>query len=687
MRKKTVTEKELNKLKVLASQCKTIENYNGLIEDIEQLYIEGKRIKELLAKLYNNRGGLYKEQAKPEEALAHFNKAIELDPNNANTHYNRGISYYEQGNRELALAHFNKVIELDPKHANAYNSRGNLYKVQGKDKEALIDYNKAIELDPKHAEAYHNRGSLYDEQGNWELALADYNKAIELDPKHPDAYYNRGISYYEQDNRELALADYDKAIKLDPKGAKTYNNRGLLYDNPELAFTDYNKAIELDQKHTNAYNNRGTLHKEQGKYKEALADYNKAIELDSEYISGYYNRGVLYYDQGNPELALTDFNKAGSFELPEYRRVAVELRLFQCLFRLGRQEESEEHLTNCFQQWFELLKKAYSDAIDVKSNTKKGFNKQLREHLRTKAGSDAIHYFRYHYVFVNEVFSFLLGQRIEQGQALHSARLKRLESIVGKLERFPDMQVNRIQDIAGNRLILETQEELDRFAGELRENEPAYLGYVDCKDYITEPKEDGYRSLHLIFRFNFKFGIDSIFAPFKIELQLRTKYQHYWATAVEVIDTFHGSRLKQGKKQAEWSGFFREAGEHIAALERGEASSFPVTQYQARLTELSNIQEQAKINESIPQVETLSQRYYLIEVDKGKIDVRTYRNEEKEKADKRYEELERKAQQGKESYSVFLTSGQSLSQLKELYPNYFADTKNFVSLLKNNTVS
>src|SRR5208283_97365 len=88
---------------------------------------------------------------------------------------------------------YNKAIELNPKDADAYYNRGNAYKVLRNFKQAISDYNKAIELDPKDADAYRNRGIAYKVLGNFEQAINDYSKAIELDPKDADAYYNRGV--------------------------------------------------------------------------------------------------------------------------------------------------------------------------------------------------------------------------------------------------------------------------------------------------------------------------------------------------------------------------------------------------------------------------------------------------------------------------------------------------------------
>ena len=64
----------------------------------------------------------------------------------------------------MALADYNKAIELDPDDAIVYNNRGLLYKAQKKEDLALADFNKAIELNPKYVTAYTNRGSLYSDQ-------------------------------------------------------------------------------------------------------------------------------------------------------------------------------------------------------------------------------------------------------------------------------------------------------------------------------------------------------------------------------------------------------------------------------------------------------------------------------------------------------------------------------------------
>jgi S1-C subfamily serine protease/lipoprotein NlpI len=186
-------------------------------------------------------------------ALADYNQAIALKPDDAYAYLGRGILKYEKLNDvQRALADYNQAITLKPDYLLAYTNRGilkdeKLNDVQG----ALADYNKAIALDPDYALAYNNRGILKDEKLNDDRgALADYNKAIALKPDYANAYYNRGLLRTgELNDVRGALADYNKAIALKPDYANAYYNRGLLkrdkLNDAQGSITDFRQAAKL----------------------------------------------------------------------------------------------------------------------------------------------------------------------------------------------------------------------------------------------------------------------------------------------------------------------------------------------------------------------------------------------------------------------------------------------------------
>ena len=109
---------------------------------------------------------------------------------------------------------FNKAIRLNPNDAEAYNGRGIVRYDQGDPEGALADYTEAIRLNPNYAEAYNNRGVIRYDQAYLESAIADYNEAIRLEPNYANAYYNRARSRNEQGDKQGAINDLQKASDL-----------------------------------------------------------------------------------------------------------------------------------------------------------------------------------------------------------------------------------------------------------------------------------------------------------------------------------------------------------------------------------------------------------------------------------------------------------------------------------------
>jgi len=166
---------------------------------------------DFIAGNYNNRGNAYAKSNKHEKAIEDYNKAIELNPDDATAYNNRGNTYAKSNKHEKAIEDYNKAIELNPDYATAYNNRGAAYAKSNKHEKAIEDYNKAIELNPDDATAYNNRGAAYAKSNKHEKAIEDYNKAIELNPDFSEIHANRGITYskigkYEESARDLKKA-------------------------------------------------------------------------------------------------------------------------------------------------------------------------------------------------------------------------------------------------------------------------------------------------------------------------------------------------------------------------------------------------------------------------------------------------------------------------------------------------
>ena len=108
-------------------------------------------------------------------------------------HYNLGVVRFRQGKFEEAAAHYNEAIRLNPGYAEAHNNLGVVRLRQGKFVEAAAHYNEAIRLDPGYAGPHNNLGVVRFHQGKFAEAAAHYNEAIRLDPDDAESLNNRAM--------------------------------------------------------------------------------------------------------------------------------------------------------------------------------------------------------------------------------------------------------------------------------------------------------------------------------------------------------------------------------------------------------------------------------------------------------------------------------------------------------------
>lgn len=163
-----------------------------------------------------------------DEALAAYDAAIRLKPDNAAAHTDRGVALHALGRPDAALASYDTAIALAPNSAIAYYNRGMvLFELMRLD-EAVASYDQAIAFDPTDGKAHSNRGNALKGLDRLDQAVTSYDQAIAIDPTHAKAHSNRGAVLQELGAFDAAIASYDKAIALAPDFADAQRNRAML---------------------------------------------------------------------------------------------------------------------------------------------------------------------------------------------------------------------------------------------------------------------------------------------------------------------------------------------------------------------------------------------------------------------------------------------------------------------------
>lgn len=277
--------------------------------------------------------------------------------------------------------------------------------------------------------------------------------------------------------------------------------------------------------------------------------------------------------------------------------------------------------------------------------------------------------------------------------ALVAQRTKRLASITAKLERFPDMKLTQMQDIGGCRAIVKSVLAARKLADFYQHASRIKHKLATCDDYIAEPQKSGYRGIHLVYRYVSDKQNTKVYNDLKIEMQIRSQYMHAWATAVETVGTFIRQALKSSIGEVDWLRFFALMGSAIALRE--QTPPVPDTplkrsdliaeldHYTSMLHVENRLQVYGQALQQIKEGAQKNARYYLLRLDPRvpELVIKGFQLNDLQKAEKEYEEAEKYVKSHPETDAV-LVAVESIAALEKAYPNYFADTRVFLLLLK-----
>lgn len=280
-----------------------------------------------------------------DNAMAHYDKAIELDPTNITYYTNKAAVYFEQNLHDKCVETCQKAIDVGRENkadykliAKAIARIGNSYYKQKDLENALKYYNSSISehrnpdtmkkkqmvekeikekellalLDPVKAEELKSLGNEAYKKGDFPTAMKHYNQSAIHNPSDPKLFRNRAAALTKLMEFPSALKDCEEAIKLDPEFVKAYVQKGAIL----------------------------TVLKEKSK---AQSAYAKALELDptcQEAIDGY--RQCALETSMNPEEA-----RARAMEDPEVQRILGDPAMRMILEQMQTDPKAvQDHLKN-----------------------------------------------------------------------------------------------------------------------------------------------------------------------------------------------------------------------------------------------------------------------------------------------------------------------------------------------------
>jgi tetratricopeptide (TPR) repeat protein len=289
------------------------------------------------------------EKLRLTDSIAHFDKAISLDPNFALAELNRANvsptakEFFDHLKKAVALADKASDGERMLIQANEAGANAN----PTKQKEIL---EKLVAAYPNDERAHFNLGGYYFGQQDYAQAISHYKKATELAPDYSTAFNILGYAYRQNEaysDAENAFKKYIELIPNDPNPYDSYAELLLKMGRFDEAITQYNKALAIEPNFVNSYFGIAAALTYKGKASDAQAELQKITQKarsDGERRTALFGQMVVAADSGKLDQALAEVEKQYALgqKSNDVPAMAGDLQLKgNVLLEMGRHEDAK----------------------------------------------------------------------------------------------------------------------------------------------------------------------------------------------------------------------------------------------------------------------------------------------------------------------------------------------------------
>jgi tetratricopeptide (TPR) repeat protein len=245
------------------------------------------------------------------------------------TENNLATAFQEDGRLEDAIAHYRRAIDLQPDYAPAYNNLGAALRANGQVDEAVASYQRALAIQPEYPDAHYNLANALLEKNKPEEAAEHFRVALESIPGSAGTHNNLGIALASQGKLPAAVAEFEAALQSEPDSAKTHRNLGNVLSElgrrPQ-AIEHLRRAVALDPKDAAAHYDLASELLQAKQFAEAAAQFTESITIDPKSANAHNNLGIALASMNRIDEAINEFQRAVAIQ-PDFADAHRNLEL------------------------------------------------------------------------------------------------------------------------------------------------------------------------------------------------------------------------------------------------------------------------------------------------------------------------------------------------------------------------
>jgi tetratricopeptide (TPR) repeat protein len=229
------------------------------------------------------------------------------------TETNLATALYENGRVDEALEHYRRAIELQPDYAPAFNNMGVSLVQKGRLDDGVIAYERAIALRPDYPEAHYNLADARLKQNRPDAAATQLQVVLKSLPESVEAHNNLGIALATEGRLQDAVSEFNQSLRIDPRSAKAHRNLAdvlATLGRQNEAVEHFRRAIEIEPGDGALHYDFGSVLLEAQRFSEAAAEFRLALKLTPDSFEAHNNLGIALASQGRLEEAIGEFRLA-----------------------------------------------------------------------------------------------------------------------------------------------------------------------------------------------------------------------------------------------------------------------------------------------------------------------------------------------------------------------------------------
>jgi tetratricopeptide (TPR) repeat protein len=254
------------------------------------------------------------------------------------TETNLAVELQGEGRSADAVAHYQRAIAIQPDYAPAYNNLGVAERASGDVDSAIVAYQRAVAMNPEYPDAHYNLANALLAKNKPQEAAEHFRIALQTIPDSAGVRNNLGIALAAEGKAGDAISAFRSAVAAEPASATAHRNLGDALSsagNTAEALAEYRRAVELDPNDAAAHYNFGGTLLEAGRYEDAISEFRAALRI-SPSPEAHNNLGIALGTKGNVDAAIDEFQKALALR-PGFADAERNLRTAQALRARGRQ--------------------------------------------------------------------------------------------------------------------------------------------------------------------------------------------------------------------------------------------------------------------------------------------------------------------------------------------------------------